>query len=155
MTMDELQSLLASAQVSPHLSTIQNYCFVVVQEEFNKEALSNSVAAGQIVRNAAIILVLLVNQQHADDDTAIVDALMATYQLVLTAIALGWGYHLLLEFDRDLVKRIVKCPDSHQVIALIPIGKPAGEGYRGQMRKMDELAFKENYGSSFGLSSRE
>ncbi len=154
MTEEELESLLASAQVSPHLSEVQNYCFVVVQEERGKEELFKALPSKKRGNDAAIVLALLVRQQDEEDDTAIVDALMATYQLALTATALGWGYNLILEFDRESVRQIIRAPMEYQIIALIPIGKPAGEGYRGKMRKMDELAYKETFGSQFGFSSR-
>ena len=155
MSEEEVESLLASAQVSPHLSGEQNYCFVVVQEERNKDEILKALPSKEKASNAAIILALLVRQEDDEDDTAIVDALMATYQVALAAIALGWGYNLLLDFDRTTVRQLIKAPVEYQIIALVPIGKPSGEGYRGKMRKMDELAYKETFGVQFGFSSKD
>lgn len=154
MSEEEVKSLLASAQVSPHLSAEQNFCYVVIQNDSSKKELTSALPSKEAVINAAIVLALLVRQEDEEDDVAIVDALMATYQLALAAVALGWCYNLILDFNRDIVRHLVKCPPEYQIIALVPIGKSTGEGYRGKTHKLDELAFKETFGAQFGFSSR-
>ncbi len=151
VTNEQLQQLLACAQLAPSVMGVQNFFYIAVTDENKKKEIIKTVPNGHWMEKAALIIVVCA-QVSEDDDTAVVDSIIATQQLVLGATAIGLGSNWILTFDPTKVAELLRIPDSFAPIALIPIGKPTTNQTRGMTRKLKELAFKDEYGQPCQLS---
>ncbi|MHA1971973.1 MAG: nitroreductase family protein [Candidatus Hodarchaeales archaeon] len=156
MTTDQLKQLLACAQLAPSLSEVQNFCFVIVDDDSLKQKVAEFTKEADWIAQASIIIAVVValitdESEEEDDDTNIIDAIIATTQLTMAATANHLGSNLVVEFDQEEVKGLLKITDDRlEVIALVPVGIPLDEGSQGvYKRKLSELAHHNTFGSSW------
>lgn len=72
--------------------------------------------------------------------------------MMLIAEAYGYATSLVDDFDRSMVRHALDVPDAAEVIAILAIGRAAGEGkpYPGRLA-LEHLAFAERYGAPLEL----
>ncbi|MFX0051604.1 MAG: nitroreductase family protein [Candidatus Hodarchaeota archaeon] len=141
LSSDQIKQLMACAQLSPSLSEIQNYTFIIITDKDLKKKLSKLTEESKWISNAAAIFAVVVVMDESDDDVNIIDAIISSSQLMLAATAAHLGSNLVVEFDQALVNQLLGVTDERlSVIAIIPIGEVLDEGTQGYKRTLSELS---------------
>jgi nitroreductase len=136
---DHLNTLLESIQWAPSWANTQCWDVVVVKDDTVKEKLQETIApknpATKAITSAPVVLALCgklkTSGYYKDEvvtkfgDWFMFDLGLATQNLCLTAHHLGLGTVIVGLFDHDKAKEVLKVPDSHELLVLIPLGYPA------------------------------
>ena len=149
LTSDQIKQLMACAQLSPSLSDIQNFTFVLVTDNGLIHQLSSEVEnGGWMVNSAGIFAVVVVIDDT--DDVNIIDAIISSSQLMLAATSVNLGCNLVVDFSQDAVNQLLGITDQRlTVIALIPIGNTDAKGSQGYKRTLAELLHHNQFGQPF------
>jgi len=151
---DQIKQLIACAQLAPTISENQNYTFIIIDDSNIKQNLIKQVNNAEWLVNASIILAVVVvtvsETSEELDDTNIIDAIVASTQLMMGATANHLGSNLIVEFDQEGIKSLLNIIDERlEVIALISIGKTEGEGSKGYKRSLSELSHYNSLGNPY------
>ena len=148
LTNDQLKQLLACAQLAPSLSNVQNFAFIIITDGSIKDELAKKIHSKEVdIKNApAVFAIVVVTDEH--DDKNIIDAIIASSQLILGATAINLKSNLIVDFD-DSVDELLGVEESLTVIGLIPIGKAIDEGHQGLKRSISDLAFHNSIQTKF------
>ena len=128
----DLRRILEAAHWAPSAGDLQSRDFVVVKDRGTKEELSRAAWDQEFIAEAPVDVVVCANERRASirygsrgrDLYCILDAAVATQNLMLAAHALGLGTCWIGAFDDEKVRRILKLPDWERPVAIIPIGCP-------------------------------
>jgi nitroreductase len=144
LTSDQIKQLMACAQLAPSLSEIQNFTYIIIDDQVSKEKLAESGKGLEWIANAAAIFAVVVVSDDEDvDDTNIIDAIIASSQLMMAATATHLGCSLVVDFDSEIIGSLVGITSelsNLSVIALIPIGETVDKGSQGYKRTLAELS---------------
>jgi nitroreductase len=150
---DQLKQLMACAQLSPSLSEIQNYTFILITDQILKQGLIKLVPASEWVTDAPAIFAVVVvvsDESEEADDTNIIDAIISTSQLMMAATAMGLGCNLLVDFDQEAINQLLGVTDERlTTIALVPIGLTVDEGSQGYKRSISDLLNHNGLGNPY------
>ncbi len=150
LTHDQLKQLLACAQLAPSLSDIQNFAYIIITDSNLKVTLSEKIEKQDVnIINAAVIFAVVVVQDE-NDDKNIIDAIIASNQLMLAATAMGLGNNLIVDFDPS-VNKILGLSEELSIIGLIPIGTTTDKGHQGLKRSIKDLAFHNSINARFSF----
>ncbi|PWI47985.1 hypothetical protein CEE45_08785 [Candidatus Heimdallarchaeota archaeon B3_Heim] len=145
---DQLKQLLACAQLAPSLSDIQNFAYIIITDPNLKATISEKIANKEInIKNAAVIFAVVAVQDE-NDDKNIIDAIIASNQLILAATTMNLGTNLIVDFDNS-IEEILGLNEELTVIGLIPVGKTVDKGYLGLKRSIKDMAFHNSIHSRF------
>lgn len=143
LSSDQLKQLMACAQLSPSLSEIQNYTFILITDPTLKQDITQLVPGSEWITNAPAVLavvVLVSDESEETDDTNIIDAIISTSQLMMAATAMDLGCNLLVDFDQEAINQLFRITDERlTIIALVPIGVTVDEGSQGYKRSLSDL----------------
>ncbi|NHJ01033.1 MAG: hypothetical protein EAX86_02775 [Candidatus Heimdallarchaeota archaeon] len=140
LTSDQIKQLLACAQLAPSLSDIQNFTYIIIDEKILKEKIAEFSPNFEWIKNASAIFAVVVLIRE-EDDTNIIDAIIASSQLMMATVINNLGYSLIVDFDQKAIGEILGLKDpTLEVIALIPVGKPLDKGTQGYKRTIAELS---------------
>jgi len=154
VTDDEIRQMLEAARWAPSWANTQVWEFIVVRDR----ALMGQIAGTYVDKNpatkcslAASVLIVVCAKTgiagcYGGKDVTkfpnwyMFDLGIAVQNLCLKAHELGLGSVVVGFMDHDACKKIVGLPNGYEVIAVLPIGKPAVEGKQGPPRK-EQAAF--------------
>jgi len=140
LTKDQIQQMLACAQLAPSLSEIQNFAYVLVTDKTLKDQIAQKISNNKInIADAAVIIAVVVIMDESDDKN-VIDAITASNQLILAATTLNLGSNFIVDFDES-INQLLMVEGNLSVIGLIPIGETTDEGYQGLKRSISDLAF--------------
>jgi nitroreductase len=164
VTDDEIRQLLEAARWAPSWANTQVWEFIVVRDK----ALMEQIVGTYVDKNpatkcslAASALILAcaktgVSGCYGGKDVTkfsnwfMFDLGIAVQNFCLKAHELGLGSVVVGFMDHDACKKIVGLPDGYEVVAVLPIGKPAVEGKQGPPRKeLSAFVHLNTYGKAF------
>ena len=130
-----IDTILQAALLAPSARNTQPWRFVVVQ---GKEAVENLaenafIDTNKIVREASVIIVVC--SRPGDDiivdekEYYLFDLGLAVENMLLAATDLGLVTHLILRFDEQVVKKILKIPEDVRVVITTPLAYPLEGSY--------------------------
>ena len=140
MISDEiLNKVMESIQWAPSWANTQCWEVVVVTDQAIKEKLQEIISpknpATKAIISAPVVLAicgkLKISGYYKDQivtkfgDWFMFDLGLATQNLCLAAHHLGLGTVIVGLLDHDRAKTILKVPEGHEVVVLIPLGYPA------------------------------
>ena len=150
LTSDQIKQLIACAQLAPSLSDIQNFTYIIIDDKSVKQTIAESQEGLEWIVNAGAIFAVVVLDE--DDDTNIIDAIIASSQLMMAATATHLGCSLIVDFDSKAIAPIIGITEelsNLNVIALIPIGETVDEGSQGYKRTLAELSNHNSLGQPY------
>jgi nitroreductase len=136
----KLQLILEAARLAPSSTNSQPWRIFVVTDQALKDEIAQATPVG-INRhpwmNAAYAILVLCSAksgvqkvaQFLGKNYALVDMGIVGEHIVLTAAELGLGTCWVGWFHKTKTKRILSIPSSWEVVCLIPVGYPKGEGF--------------------------
>ena len=149
VTDDEIRQLMEAARWAPSWANTQVWEFIVIRDK----AIMEQIAGTYVDKNpatkcslAASALIVAcaktgVSGCYGGRDVTkfpnwfMFDLGIAVQNLCLKAHELGLGSVVAGFLDHDACKKIVGLPDGYEVVAVLPLGKPAAEGRPGPPRR--------------------
>jgi nitroreductase len=137
---DVLKSVLEAVQWAPSWANTQCWEVVVVTDpqikaRLQQEAVPKSNPAHKAVGSAPVVLALCARLNEAGyykgqvttkfGDWFMFDLGLAAQNLSLAAHSLGLGSVIMGLFDQDKAAEVLKVPQNHELVSLIPMGYPS------------------------------
>ncbi len=156
---DALNRVLEAVRWSPSWANTQCWEVVVVKDPAMKEKLQETIApknpATKAISGAPAVLALCgklgTSGFYKDQVTTkfgdwfLFDMGLATQSLCLAAHNEGLGTVIVGLFDHDKAKAVLRVPDSHEVVVLIPMGFPAKTSSVPKRREIDEFTHHDRF----------
>lgn len=153
---EKLLKVLEAGRWAPSSGNIQNWRFVVVEEEETRIKLSRAAYSQDFIAEAPIIVVVcsLTDRIERRYDKrgrelySIQNTSAAVENMMLEAHALGLATCWIGAFQEDRVKTILNIPEEVDVHALLPLGYPA-EKTSSTRRDLNYLVYFNKYGNQW------
>jgi len=145
----DLQAILEAGRQAPSAGNRQPWHMVVVQEEEQRRALA-AACMGQSWLAGASAIIAGVGKPDVSEKWYRVDVAIALENMILAATALGYGTCWIGAFNQDQVRAVLGLPNTMEVVALTPLGRPAEQPEPRPRMPMGEFASLERYGVPAG-----
>lgn len=144
---DVLNKVLDAARMAPSGSNRQPWKFIVVRNDETKKQLAIACDNQHFIAESPIVIVACGRDigwnrgGYMGSMSMLVDVSIAFTHLILAARAEGLGTCWIGSFDNEEVKKILGVSKEFNVVAITPLGYPAGEGFRetGSRRPLSEI----------------
>ena len=139
--MEKIEKILEAARVAPTAVNYQPQRILILND---KEKLSRLSECTKMGWNAPLIMIICYDKtvswksKFDGRDEGIIDASIATTQMMLEVQDLGLGSTWIGYFDSQKVREIYKIPQNYEIVALMPVGYPAKDS------KPSEAHYKRN-----------
>ena len=136
---DVLRRVLDAARSAPSANNKQPWHFVVVRDASIRKRLAER-AAGQTFVGEAPVVIACCGRKYDDayswigPHMHVVDVTIAIDHLTLAARNEGLGTCWIGAFDHEACKDLLKVPETHNIVMLVPMGYPAKDTAFGQTR---------------------
>ncbi len=165
VTDEELREVIGAARLAPSWANTQVWEFIVVrdreliQQVTQTYSETNPARSGSMSASAIIVMcarAMVSGCKEGRERTKfhewfMFDLGMAAQNLCLRAHELGLGTVVVGNLDHDACARLLLVPDGYEVVAAIPIGRPAAPGGKGPSRKeMKAFVHLDTFGEQYG-----
>ncbi|HNU91957.1 MAG TPA: nitroreductase family protein [Spirochaetota bacterium] len=160
----EIRSVLEAAGMAPSWANVQPWEFIVLRDRSLMERMTATYIDGNpatkcsLAASALIVACAITGVSGCYDGKNLTrfnewfmfDLGMAVQNLCLKAHELGIGSVVAGLLDHDRAKELLGLPADREVVACIPLGRPAVAGKEGPPRKpLSQFAFLDAYGNPF------
>jgi len=150
-----VEDLARHAQLAASCFNKQPWNYVFVYEPEQLASLQTALSAGNVWPQKASMLIAVFSKSDLDCTVAgreyyLFDTGMATAQLILRAVDLGWVAHPIAGYDEQKAKKILGLPDDVQLITLLVVGKQSTD-YAGL--DQEKIASEQNRPPRKGFAS--
>lgn len=163
VTDDEIRIILDAARIAPSWANTQVWEFVVVRDQARIEQIvgtfaeKNPATKGALAATALIVACARTGVSGCYDGKAVTkhqewfmfDLGIAVENLCLKAYELDLGTVVVGLMDHDACKRIIGLPDGHEVVAVIPVGRPAAKREGPPRKELKDFVYRETFGTAF------
>ncbi len=139
---DKLMRVMEAARLAPSAKNRQPWKFVLVTEQQKRDALAGF-ARNPFVSEAPVCIVAVCTEKDWMLSSGVhayaVDVAIAIDHITLAAVAEGLGTCWIGDFDQQPARELLKIPDEHIIVELLPIGYPAdvpGDKKRKDLREI-------------------
>ena len=127
---EKLARVLEAGRLAPAANNAQQWKFIVVRDKDTIGKLVPACGGQSFIADAPVVLVICAvgdeRKMYCGQPAATVDCSIALSFMILEATELGLGTCWLGYFNNDKVKRVLKIPETTNVVAVTPLGY-AGE----------------------------
>ena len=143
---DVLYRVLEAGRLSPSAMNKQPWHFIVVQDSNMLRQLGTVARTGPYISEAPLAIVVAIESSQF----AVADACRAIQDMLLTAWGAGVGGNW-VGSGASGAKELLGIPDELDVVAIVPLGYPAGATGQGQKTRkpLSEIAHRERWGQPF------
>lgn len=146
---EKLDQILEAARLAPSARNLQPYHFVVIDDQ-EKRAKLNEICKGQkFVSEAPLAIAVCASNTDylmtCGQPAYTVDAAIAAEHINLQAVELGLGTCWIGSFYHDKLAELINLPADHKIVTLLPIGYPAVEKGKRNLKPIDELVSYNNF----------
>jgi nitroreductase len=132
---ETVERLLAAAIRAPSAGNCQPWHFYIVRDPAVRRRLAEAAYGQEFIGQAPVVIVVCADAaksagrygQRGRDLYCLQDTAAATEHVLLTAVALGLGGCWVGAFDEPRAAQALNLPKQHRPVAILPIGKPAGQ----------------------------
>jgi len=132
---ETVQRLLEAAIRAPSAGNRQPWHFYIVRDPVVREGLADAAYGQDFVSQAPVAIVVCADPeqsagrygQRGSQLYCLQDTAAAVEHILLSAVALDLGGCWVGAFDEDRAARVLDLPGRHRPVAILPIGKPAGD----------------------------
>jgi len=164
VTDEEIRQMLEAARWAPSWANTQVWEFVVVRDKGLIEKVAgtyadkNPATKGSLSSSVLIVACAktCVSGSYGGKDVTkfsswyMFDLGLAVQNLCLKAHELGLGTVVVGLMNHDDCRKVIGLPEGYEVVAVLPIGKPAVEGRQGPPRKeLKEFVHLNTFGKAF------
>jgi len=146
---EKLNQVLEAARLAPSGANRQAWKFVVVRDAGIRKQLAGVTRGQDFVADAPVVVAAVATDPTATTGSGEpahrIDLAIAVDHMTLAAHALGLGTCWIGAFDQRGAERILKVPQSAEVVVLMTLGYPAREGvFRGR-KSIEEIVSYDGY----------
>ncbi|MHA1681987.1 MAG: nitroreductase family protein [Promethearchaeota archaeon] len=147
--LDVVKRIIDAARLAPTWANKQGVRYVVVRERGRVKKVA--AATGQKWTAGAPMFIVAISKKswsgkgRNEHHYFLLDVGISFEHLILAATAEGLGTCWIGWFDGDAMKGILNIPGRLEVIALTPLGYPAGEVKATDRLDLSEIAFMDEY----------
>ena len=146
---EKLDVLLKAAQLAPSARNIQPCKFIVIRNEEKRKKLIDICNGQQFVSQAPITIAICANNTDytmtCGQSAYTVDAAIASEHIVLQAAEMGLGSCWIGSFYHDELAKVINLPKDYKIVALLPIGYPAIEKGKRNLKSIEEVVSYDNF----------
>jgi nitroreductase len=166
-----VRTVLEAAHWAPSWSNNQCWRFIIVSDEKMKSKIADTLtkinidnemienAAAMSMKQAPLLIVICAEKGQAGYNTDgttttdkgkywfMFDVALAAENLTLAAHSAGLGTVIIGAFDSIEVEHLLGVPDGFAVVTMTPLGYPAQNGQVSPRKKLNEVLYKEKFGS--------
>lgn len=154
-----LEKVLDAVKWSPSWANTQCWEIVIVRQLEAKQRLQETLSKGNPATRAAVeapVLLAVCGKRLSSGyykgevttkfgDWLLFDLGIATQSLCLAAENQGLGTVVIGLFDHDKASEVLKVPETHELVALIPLGYPAKVPSAPKRREIAEFTHREMF----------
>jgi nitroreductase len=138
-----LERLFEAVSLAPSACNNQPIRFLFVTQREAKRRLCECYPRPWLA-NAPVLVVALGNRETAwrrfnGQSVQAIDVAIAMEHLVLAATAEGLGTCWICAFDQDAARLALRLPDCWEVVAMTPLGRPAGDPAPQTRKPLNEI----------------
>lgn len=164
VTDDEIKEILNAARLAPSWANTQVWSFIVVRDReiigqvVETYSKTNPARNCSLSASALIVCCAQANVSGCKEKNPITkfkewfmfDLGLAVQNLCLRAHELGLGTVVVGYMDHDACKKIMMVPENIEVVAVIPVGKPAEPDKKGPSKKeLKDIIYLDKYGEKY------
>ena len=146
---EKLALVLDAARLAPSARNKQSWKFIVIKDKIIRQKLIDAAAGQQFVAEAPVVIAAVSTEPSYVMRCGIpaysVDLAIAVDHMTLQAVELGLGTCWIGAFYQDKVKEILQIPDEYKVVALLPLGYPAGLSAEKNRKSKDDVFSYEKF----------
>lgn len=148
---EKLNYILQAFRKAPSAKNLQPWKLVVVKNRNTINDLAIACNNQMFLAEAPVIIAACAREDEAYGvmggymNSYPIDIALALEHLILAAAEQGLGTCWIGAFKEKLVKDILKIPENVRVVALTPVGYPAGEGSTRGRKPLSEIVSYERY----------
>lgn len=152
--------MLYMATQAPSAGNTQDWHFVVVKDEEQKNKLAKASLRQGFIAEAPVVIVVCSDLEktsmkfgkRGETLYSAINAASAIQNMMLSATALGLGTCWVGAFDEEEVKTILELPDNMRPIAIIPVGYPAETPRKHERIPFEYVTSVGKYGRGYELT---
>ena len=146
---ETLRHVLDAGRLAPSARNMQDWRFIVVRDSATRRRLATAARDQSFVGEAPVVIAACGTSDlvmTCGQPAYAIDVAIAVDHMTLAAQSFGLGTCWIGAFYEDQVKKILQVPDQVRVVALLPLGYPAGPVPRATPRKsLDEIVAYEHW----------
>jgi nitroreductase len=157
---EKIQYVLECARFAPSWMNKQSVRFIIIKDKETISLIAKTSLINRWLKTAPVLIIAcgdpIVSNTHNNIEYYIVDVSIALEHLILAATEIGLGTCWINEFHEKDVKKLLEIPKRIRVVALTPLGYPAGTKgitetitatlFKGKRRKtLDEIVHHEHW----------
>ena len=148
---DKLERILDAARLAPSGKNGQPWTFIVVKDEETRKKLVPACKGQEFVGQAPVVVVACGHEERAYKkmggywNSLPLDIGIAIEHLMLAAVSEGLGTCWIGAFFEEQVREILGVPEGVKIVALTPVGYPAGEKTHRPRKSLDEIIMHERW----------
>lgn len=150
---EKIIKILESAIYAPSSGNLQNWEFIIIENEENKRRIAKAAYNQNFIVDASLVIIACSNDEkmilygkRGKELYAIQNVSAAIQNILLAANDLGIGSCWIGAFDEKEVKKILEIPDNVRPLAIIPLGYYEKIPEKPVRRDITQVTFKEKYG---------
>jgi nitroreductase len=132
---EKLLRVLEAGRLAPSAKNMQDWRFVVVKDPGLRRRLAEAARNQEFVGQAPVVIVACGTSDYVmtcGQLTYPIDVAIAVDHMTLAAVEEGLGTCWIGAFYEDKAKEILGVPQTVRVVALLPLGYPAGPAETGK-----------------------
>ncbi len=148
---DKLERILDATRLAPSGKNGQPWTFIVVRDEEIRKKLVPACKGQEFVGQAPVVVVACGHEEMAYKkmggywNSLPLDIGIAIEHLMLAAVSEGLGTCWIGAFFEEQVREILGVPEGVKIVALTPVGYPAGEKIHRPRKSLDEIIMHEKW----------
>jgi nitroreductase len=148
---EKLERILEAARLAPSGKNGQPWIFIVIKDEDTRKRLVPACKNQKFMAEAPVIVAVCGREEEAYQkmggywNSLPVDIGIALEHLMLAAESEGLGTCWIGAFMEEEVREILEVPAEVKIVALTPIGYPAGDKVFRKRKSLDEIVMREKW----------
>ncbi len=157
---EKIQKVLEAARLAPSAGSIQPWRFIVVLDPQKRRKIARGCRFGHFLDESPLVIVGC-GDRKASPRWYAIDTCIAMENLVLAAMGEGLGTCWVGSFNEKVIREMLKIPHNLRVVALLALGYGKEKlnitaklaHFIRPRKKLEKIAFLEEYGRRFSASS--
>jgi len=145
----KLLAVLEAGRLAPSASNRQEWRYVVVRDAAMRAKLAEASNGQKFVAEAPVVLVACArtdgHKMTCGEPCYPIDVAISLDHITLRAAEEGLGTCWIGAFSQPAVKKLLGVPDDIRVVALMPLGYPAGEPAGRSRLGLQEIVMQEKW----------
>lgn len=146
---EKIDTLLEAARLAPSASNKQTWHFVVIRDKEKRKQLTDICRGQKFVSDAPITIAVCNSKldyiMTCGQKAPVIDGAIAGEHIVLQAVELGLGSCWIGAFYHDKMAELVNLPKDYKIVALLPIGYPAIEKGKRDLKSIEEIVIYDEF----------